>query len=124
MNERGAAGAAGELFVCRYLEKRGFTIVAQNFTRKGGEIDIVAQSATHRLFVEVKTRTNVYFATSEVVTPQKQERIIRTAYRYNAQNPSASDIVYRFDVALLEKLGDSYTLKYIENAFSPSMEWI
>lgn len=48
-------GAKGEQITAKYLEKQGFTIVATNYLKKWGEIDIVAQKNNKVHFVEVKT---------------------------------------------------------------------
>ncbi|MBN2267465.1 MAG: YraN family protein [Candidatus Babeliaceae bacterium] len=122
IDHRKATGRMGEEMVADYLVTRGFVISRRNFFCRGGEIDIVAQNRTHRLFVEVKTRLHAYFATSEVVNGAKQKKIIAAAYRYNAENQHECPLVYRFDVAILEREGEMYTLNYIENAFAPSME--
>jgi putative endonuclease len=48
-------GELGEDIACRWLEKRGYKVVDRNYTKKWGEIDIVAekQGVTH--FIEVKS---------------------------------------------------------------------
>lgn len=124
MNIRAEIGIAGEQLVQEQLKKKGFVIAASNYSCRRGEIDIIAEDASRRVFVEVKTRTKAYFSTSEVITAAKQRKIIATAYYYNSSHRPQYDLIYRFDVALLEKEENGYTLTYIENAFSPSMEWI
>lgn len=124
MDIRTEIGIAGEQLVQKELKKRGFVIAALNYSCRRGEVDIIAEDASRRVFVEVKTRTKAYFSTSEVVNYAKQRKIIATAYYYNAAHVPKHDLIYRFDVALLEKEENGYTLNYIENAFSPSMEWI
>ena len=57
-------GEIGEGVACRFLVKRGFKIVERNYTRKWGEIDIIAKQTKRKLFgpareklhfIEVKT---------------------------------------------------------------------
>lgn len=118
-------GDKGESLVAKYLEKEGFTICARNYAKRGGEIDIIAEKDHVRAFIEVKTRTNEYFCLSEVVTRQKQRKIIATAYQYNAAHGWGGDIIHRFDIALLvQHENGSSTLTYIPNAFAPGSEWI
>lgn len=52
-------GELGEDIACRWLEKRGYKVVDRNYTKKWGEIDIVAerQGVTH--FIEVKSSKRV-----------------------------------------------------------------
>jgi putative endonuclease len=107
----------GESIVAQYLEDRGFSIVASNYQRRTGEIDLIARKAEVVAFVEVKSRRNCHFNLSEVITPAKQRKIIKTAQRFILEN-GLFDTVYRFDVALveLENTGDQVT--YIENAYT------
>ncbi len=107
-------GNNGELAVALYLIKNGFTILMKNFSIRGGEVDIIAQKADILTFVEVKTRTNNYFNTSEVITLSKQKKIILTAKYFISQH-KYRDATYRFDVALVD--GVTQKVTYLENAF-------
>lgn len=110
-------GKKGESLVANYLEKQGFVIHAMNSTVKGGEVDIIAQKKDVLAFVEVKMRTNLYFNLSEVITTSKQRKIIHAARMYLARN-AHTDMVYRFDVALVAQQQDDYAITYIPNAFT------
>lgn len=107
-------GAKGEQAAAEWLKKEGFTVHCINYQTRCGEIDIIAQKKELLVFVEVKTRTAITFALSEVITPSKQKRIIKTAYAYIHAHKIVNS-VFRFDVALVE-LNKSIT--YIPNAFS------
>ncbi len=48
-------GARGESIAAVYLKKQDFLIIARNYHKKWGEIDIVAKRADKVHFVEVKT---------------------------------------------------------------------
>ena len=56
-------GDIGEKIACRFLVKRGFEIVEQNYNKKWGEIDIIALKPGHTKiedklhFIEVKSVT-------------------------------------------------------------------
>jgi len=57
--EHEALGRLGEDLAHRYLQKRGYTVVARNWRPGGGgsgEIDVVALKDGVHVFVEVKTR--------------------------------------------------------------------
>lgn len=110
-------GSHGEEKVAAWLVQKGFTIKATNYRQRCGEIDIIASKDEILAFVEVKLRTQNYFNISEVITPSKQAKIIRTAMMYIIEN-KISNKVYRFDVALLEKHTDKYKLTYLPNAFT------
>ena len=48
-------GEIGENIAVRFLVKHGFLILERNYTKKWGEIDIVAEKANKLYFVEVKS---------------------------------------------------------------------
>ena len=48
-------GELGEDVACMFLMKHGFTILERNYTKKWGEIDIIAQKGEKRYFIEVKS---------------------------------------------------------------------
>jgi putative endonuclease len=111
-------GKRGELHVCRYLEQENFTIKTVNYTRKSGEIDIIAQRSNLLVFVEVKLRSYLYFAVSQIITPAKQKKIIQTACHYRHEQ-GLENMILRFDVALLTYKDVDYELTYIPDAFRP-----
>ncbi len=108
-------GNAGEIAVALYLIQDGFTIIARNYTIRGGEIDIIATKGELVVFVEVKTRTSHTFALSQVITPSKQKKIIFAARHYLLMHPQPNK-VYRFDVALVE--GADQAIIYLPHAFN------
>lgn len=112
-------GRKGERLVVDYLVERGYRIRALNYRQRFGEIDIIAQKDTVVAFVEVKLRLNRYFNLSEVVTPAKQQKIIKTARWYLACCPDISEntMVCRFDVACVEQENGVFVVSYYENAF-------
>src|ERR671918_1166503 len=55
-DERQQRGLAGEQQAIRYLESRGWTIVAHRFRAVRAEIDVVARRGHLVAFVEVKAR--------------------------------------------------------------------
>lgn len=116
--ERKELGNQGEAYVAAYLQAQGFSICAQNYAQRQGEIDIIARKNNLLAFVEVKMRRTTYFPLSELVSLSKQKKIIKTACAYIASY-HLTGLIYRFDVALLEKsCTDSYTIIYLANAFT------
>lgn len=108
-------GDKGEQLVAQYLEQDGFKIVARNYARRTGEVDLIAERDQLVVFVEVKTRTHNFFDLSEVINQSKQKRIISAAKNFIIEH-KVHDKVCRFDVALIENL-ESGTISYIPNAF-------
>jgi len=56
MSVKHERGKFGEDYTADYLINKGAVILARNFRRKGGELDIVALYKNELIIVEVKTR--------------------------------------------------------------------
>lgn len=116
--QRKELGFKGEQLVANYLKQRNITICTQNYSNRYGEIDIIAQNGEALLFVEVKTRNNPDFCTSQLITLSKQKKIIKAARSYIAIN-KLYNMIYRFDVALVTtNLNELNCIDYIKNAFT------
>lgn len=109
-------GTRGETAVVHFLQRKGLTILARNYKRPCGEIDIIARDHHCIVFVEVKTRTKNYFDAAELITPAKQKRIIMTASSYLLEHSYAT-LTCRFDVALISLHGASPAITYLTDAF-------
>ncbi len=91
-------GTQGESLAKRWLLKKGFQIVEQNYHGPYGEIDIVAKKEGVLHFVEVKMRLSSTFGSPiESITKQKYARIQKTVYQYlNDRNPTISSFQIDF----------------------------
>ena len=117
---RDRKGRWGEAVVAEYLRDRGFTVTAERYRTRYGEIYLIAENGTFLLFVEVKLRTGRGPVSGrEAVDAGKQRRLRTTAEVYLSQNPT--DKQPRFDVAeVCAPCGldtKSPAITYIENAF-------
>lgn len=56
-SEKQKIGEMGENIAVKFLVKHGFTILDRNYTRKWGEIDVVAEKGNRLYFIEVKSVT-------------------------------------------------------------------
>jgi len=91
-------GARGESEAARFLENKGYRILARNYKTRMGEIDLVARDKDIVCFIEVKTRSSASFSLpQEAVTVHKQRRIARSALMYLKEN-NLLDEKARFDV--------------------------
>ena len=54
-SETQKTGEIGENIAVKFLVKQGFSILDRNYTKKWGEIDIVAEKADKVYFIEVKS---------------------------------------------------------------------
>ena len=77
-------GKYGEELACDFLIKNGFKILKTNFRySKFSEIDIIAQKNKILHFVEVKTRSSIFFGTPfEAITKTKLHSIYTCAQYY------------------------------------------
>lgn len=114
-------GSRGEDIVAAWLQEQGYTIVQRNFSCKCGEIDLIACKEEVVAFVEVKRRLGSYFALSEVVTPSKQRRIVKTAHYFISKHGKPCNS-YRFDVALVEEGVTGPQVTHITQAFVDSYD--
>ena len=78
-------GEIGENIAVRFLVKHGFLILDRNYTKKWGEIDIVAEKSGKLYFVEVKSVSHETSNTSrpeDNMHPWKLKRMARTIQTY------------------------------------------
>jgi putative endonuclease len=122
MDRRAAAGRTAESLAAATLEAAGLRIVARNWRRPEGELDIVADDGGTCVFVEVRSRTGVDHGHAlETITPHKRAQVIRAARLYlDAEAPSASG--YRFDVVAVTFWDDARApdVVHVPNAFEVS----
>ncbi len=105
-------GARGEKLACRYLKRKGYSILERGYRNPFGEVDIIASQADIVAFIEVKTRlSDSYGAPSEAVDFRRREKYIKAAkyYFYGKQ----IDVTVRFDIIEIYR-GE---INHIENAF-------
>lgn len=119
MDRRAAAGRTAESLAAATLEAAGLRIVARNWRRPEGELDIVADDGGTCVFVEVRSRTGVDRGHAlEAITPHKRAQVIRAARLYlDAEAPSASG--FRFDVVAVTFWDDARApdVVHVPNAF-------
>lgn len=110
-------GLAAEDMVANYLTQRGFKILAHNYQKKYGEIDLIAQAAGILVFVEVKMRHSPLFDLTEVINQSKQRKIVKVAKQFVVEH-KIEDTIIRFDVALVTGNGHNAQIDYIPHAFT------
>jgi len=109
------SGALGEEAACRYLMTKKYRILARNYRKSCGEIDLIALDGKTLVFVEVKKRASLAFGGPIMaVTAAKQHKIALTAQYFIKENTLKFDSI-RFDVICLLP-GKT---EHIENAFIP-----
>lgn len=109
----GTLGANAERFARLYLQANGLRLLAQNFHRRGGEIDLIMMDGNELVFVEVRYRSSCRFTKPGLtIDIHKQRKLIRTAAMYLTRNPQLADCTMRFDVVA------------VVNSARPQCEWI
>jgi len=86
-------GEIGENIATKFLVKHGFSILDRNYTKKWGEIDIIAKKANKLYFIEVKSvsrfdldnvsqETLDQYKPEDNMHPWKLKRMSRTIQTY------------------------------------------
>ncbi|MCA1833856.1 MAG: YraN family protein [Actinomycetota bacterium] len=111
-------GDDGEEEAARHLSALGWDVVARNYRRREGEIDLIVRRDTTLAFVEVKTRRSDRFGTpGEAVTFRKAARIRLLARRFLLEHGAHADQI-RFDVIEVTRFrGSASRVTHIEGAF-------
>ncbi len=104
--QRKEVGRIGEDIAAQFLERKGFKVIARNYRKPWGEIDIIAEKSGIVRFVEVKTvsreslsdvsREMSGYRPEEQVHPAKLKKICRTAELYMANTDD--DREFQIDV--------------------------
>lgn len=113
-------GEWGEIYACRYLRDKGYSIISTNYSCRFGEADIIYLDKKELVFVEVKARSGQAIARpASFVTAQKQEKLAMTATTFLKMYQK--ELPVRFDVAeVYFPQADNYknyTINYITDAF-------
>jgi len=123
-NGRHTLGRRAETLAADYLQERGYAIVARNWRRPDGELDLVVTRDRDSLcvFVEVRSRTGVERGHPlETVNASKRARVLRAARLYlDEEKPAAT--TFRFDVVGVTFAldGGASEIVHIEDAFQVS----
>lgn len=106
MTQKQFIGKYGEDLAAKYLEDRGYELVARNWRCKLGEIDLVLKDKDKIVFVEVKTRNGSgYGHPFEAITPLKVSRMRKLAALWCAENQSMDSKVRLDAIAVLIRNG-------------------
>jgi putative endonuclease len=105
-------GEIGENIAVKFLMKHGFSLLERNYTKKWGEIDIIAEKANKIYFVEVKSvsKSNLDIVTHETLDqyhpednmhPWKLKRISRTIQTYLLSNKVGDEKEWQVDLLVV-----------------------
>ncbi len=120
-------GEIGENITVRFLMKQGFAILDRNYTKKWGEIDIIAKKANKIYFIEVKSVSrNLINVSQETLDrykpednmhPWKLKRMSRTIQTYLLAHKEYDDYEWQIDliVVFLDLIDKKAKIKKIED---------
>ncbi len=94
-------GNLGENIACRFLVKRSFKILDRNYSKKWGEIDIVAEKEGILRFIEVKTIVSYEtdrYRPEENVHYQKLKRLSRVIQTYLLDKKVSYETEWQIDI--------------------------
>ena len=113
--------AAGDVFERRAraeLERAGLSCLAQNFTTRHGELDLVMRERHTIVFVEVRYRKSATHGDAAAsVTPTKQAKLILAAQQWLAEHPQHAKLPCRFDVVSYDGPAGAISQQWLRGAF-------
>jgi putative endonuclease len=111
-------GLAGERLAERWLEARGWCILARRYRAGRRDIDLIAERNGVVAFVEVKARRGGRFGDPvEAVNWKKRRALVRAASSWILSSGWRGK-VYRFDVIGVRVSGGLVRIRHVENAFA------
>ena len=121
--ERQRYGKESESIAAKFLKKKGYKILEQNYRNKIGEIDIIAKDKETIVFVEVKARKSRYYGHAKwAITPKKQRKVSMVALSY-LKATRQSQKKARFDVVTIQSDASHPEIDVIRNAFELAYGW-
>lgn len=114
---RTRAGRVFEECAARFLQQRGYRIVARNWRCRRAEIDIVAWDRGTLVFVEVRgSRTRGWGDPIESVDRGKRRRLAQGAECFLAAH-RLDDVPVRFDVVAIRARSGRVSVELLPDAF-------
>lgn len=120
---RRARGARAEALAARFLERRGYRILARNFQAGRGEIDLIALHRSALCFVEIRSRSSDRFGRPvEAVNRRKRTQVVQAARRalHSRRWPRHDSL--RFDVVGVDLSREPPEIELIPNAFDSAAD--
>ena len=121
-------GELGEEIACKFLVKHGFSVLERNYTKKWGEIDIIAEKKEKIHFIEVKSvsKPSLDIVTHETLDqyhpeynmhPWKLKRLSRTIQTYFISKKIGENKDWQFDlmVVFMDLKNKKAKIKIIED---------
>lgn len=122
MGKQHVLGNLGEEAACKYLIGKGYEILERNWRFSHAEIDIISRKDGILVFVEVKSRSYLYYGTPEEgITEHKENLIIDASGQYMYQNDYEGEIRYDIISIVFDNASHVASIQHYEDAFFPSI---
>ena len=111
-------GRISEDHASLFLNRNGYIILERNWRHKKAEIDIIASKNSILTFVEVKSRSSIFFGEPEsAIDNNKESLLFAAAQRYMEQK--SYEWAIRFDVIsiILDSSKRPILLKHLKDVF-------
>lgn len=108
-------GRRAEVYARWVLRAKGYRLLARNFRRPLGEVDLIVRRGKLLVFVEVKFRAD-HDAGAYAVSPAQWRRISAGASGFVARHPPYAGFVWRFDLFVVNGKG---RFRYKKNFWRP-----
>jgi putative endonuclease len=120
MTSRQEIGRWGENVAAEYLKNRGYKILGRNIRTPYGELDLITQTSSVTVFVEVKTRTGESYGLPEQSVDEKKQAHILNSARYYLQQNLGFEGDWRVDVIAIQGRPDQpgVQIEWFENAIT------
>ena len=117
MAKHNETGIKGEEIAENFLQTKGYKILHRNWRWEKKEVDIIAETNSLLVFIEVKTRSASHFGFPEdAVGHQKQDYLKTAAGEFLHQYPIYTQI--RFDIiSIITQKGLIKEIVHFEDAF-------
>jgi putative endonuclease len=113
--DRQHIGRAAEDAAVAHLQSQGVEILARNFRRRLGELDVIARERDTLIIVEVRKRSsNRFGGAAASVDLRKQVKLRRAAAQLLQQRKDLVGLRVRFDVIAITPTG----IDWIKHAFT------
>lgn len=120
MAQHNKLGKKGEELASDFLSDNGYTIIERNWIGERHEIDIIASCGDFLIFVEVKTRSSVYWGNPETAVSEAKIKRMVAAADYYLQSKD-TDLQVRFDIISVISNKKQTEIIHIEDAFFPPL---
>ena len=123
ITEKRKLGDLGEEIAANYLKNKGYKILARNYQKPWGEIDIVARNVSREtlVFIEVKSQKMALQShlPEENVHYFKKKRLEKAVLSYLAENKYPEETDWQIDVIAVEidLKTRKANVRHIPNAF-------